>query len=114
MSGRPPARQRRPAQRGQHGGRPATASLPPCAGSPDRAQAAPQRSDARLVTVTRGLADPSAAIDHGGMSSNPGRGPAISAHRGGSEHGPGGTYEAYRNALAIGADYVEFDVRQTR
>ena len=48
------------------------------------------------------------------MSSNPGRGPAISAHRGGSEHGPGGTYEAYQNALAIGADYVEFDVRQTR
>jgi glycerophosphoryl diester phosphodiesterase len=40
--------------------------------------------------------------------------PAISAHRGGSEHGPGGTYEAYRTALAIGADYVEFDVRQTR
>ena len=48
------------------------------------------------------------------MSSNPGHGPAISAHRGGSEHGPGGTYEAYQNALAIGADYVEFDVRQTR
>ena len=48
------------------------------------------------------------------MSSNLGRGPAISAHRGGSEHGPGGTYEAYRNALAIGADYVEFDVSQTR
>jgi len=48
------------------------------------------------------------------MSSNPGQGPAISAHRGGSEHGPAGTYEAYRNALAIGADYVEFDVRQTR
>ena len=48
------------------------------------------------------------------MSGNPGRGPAISAHRGGSEHGPGGTYEAYRNALAMGADYVEFDVRQTR
>ena len=48
------------------------------------------------------------------MSGNPGRGPAISAHRGGSEHGPGGTYEAYQNALAIGADYVEFDVRQTR
>lgn len=48
------------------------------------------------------------------MSTNPGRGPAISAHRGGSEHGPGGTYEAYQNALAICADYVEFDVRQTR
>jgi glycerophosphoryl diester phosphodiesterase len=48
------------------------------------------------------------------MSSNPSRGPAISANRGGSEHGPGGTYEAYQNALAIGADYVEFDVRQTR
>jgi glycerophosphoryl diester phosphodiesterase len=48
------------------------------------------------------------------MSSDPGRGPAISAHRGGSENGPSGTYEAYQNASAIGADYVEFDVRQTR
>jgi glycerophosphoryl diester phosphodiesterase len=48
------------------------------------------------------------------MSTNPGRGAAISAHRGGNEHGPGGTYEAYQNALAIRADYGEFDVRQTR
>lgn len=39
--------------------------------------------------------------------------PAISAHRGGSEDAPPGTYDAYRSALAIGADFVEFDVRRT-
>jgi glycerophosphoryl diester phosphodiesterase len=38
---------------------------------------------------------------------------AISAHRGGSERGPEGTYEAYRSALATGAEYVEFDIRRT-
>jgi glycerophosphoryl diester phosphodiesterase len=38
---------------------------------------------------------------------------AISAHRGGSEAAPGGTYDAYRHAVDIGADYVEFDVRRT-
>ena len=38
---------------------------------------------------------------------------AISAHRGGGEHGPEGTYEAYRRALATGAEYVEFDIRRT-
>jgi glycerophosphoryl diester phosphodiesterase len=42
------------------------------------------------------------------------RRPAISAHRGGAEFAPAGTYEAYRAALAAGADYVEFDVRRTR
>src|SRR2546429_3979774 len=39
--------------------------------------------------------------------------PAISAHRGGSETEPSGQYEAYRSALAAGAEYVEFDVRRT-
>jgi glycerophosphoryl diester phosphodiesterase len=39
--------------------------------------------------------------------------PAISAHRGGGETEPSGTYEAYRSALAAGAEYVEFDVRRT-
>jgi glycerophosphoryl diester phosphodiesterase len=39
--------------------------------------------------------------------------PAISAHRGGSEDAPPGTYDAYRGALAIGADFLEFDVRRT-
>jgi glycerophosphoryl diester phosphodiesterase len=39
--------------------------------------------------------------------------PAISAHRGGSENAPPGTYDAYRSALAIGADLLEFDVRRT-
>jgi glycerophosphoryl diester phosphodiesterase len=39
--------------------------------------------------------------------------PAISAHRGGSEDAPPGTYDAYRSALATGADFVEFDVRRT-
>ncbi len=41
------------------------------------------------------------------------RRPAISAHRGGAEFAPPGTYEAYRAAVAAGADYVEFDVRRT-
>jgi len=40
--------------------------------------------------------------------------PAISAHRGGGETARSGTYEAYRSALAAGAEYVEFDVRRTR
>ena len=40
-------------------------------------------------------------------------GPAISAHRGGGETAPSGTYEAYRSALEAGAEYVEFDVRRT-
>ncbi len=39
--------------------------------------------------------------------------PAISAHRGGGETEPSGTYEAYRSALEAGAEYVEFDVRRT-
>lgn len=39
--------------------------------------------------------------------------PVISAHRGGSEHGPPGTYAAYSSALAAGAGYLEFDVRAT-
>jgi glycerophosphoryl diester phosphodiesterase len=39
--------------------------------------------------------------------------PAISAHRGGSEVAPAGTYDAYRSALAGGAEFVEFDVRRT-
>jgi len=38
---------------------------------------------------------------------------AISAHRGGREYAPEGTYEAYRSALEAGAEYVEFDVRRT-
>ena len=38
---------------------------------------------------------------------------AISAHRGGSEFAPEGSYAAYRSALEAGAEYVEFDVRRT-
>ena len=41
------------------------------------------------------------------------QGPAISAHRGGSENAPGGTYRAYHGALAAGTEYVEVDVRRT-
>lgn len=37
--------------------------------------------------------------------------PLISAHRGGSESAPPGSYEAYQAALAAGAEYLEFDVR---
>jgi glycerophosphoryl diester phosphodiesterase len=40
-------------------------------------------------------------------------GAAVSAHRGGSETAPEGTYRAYQDALATGADYLEFDVRRT-
>ena len=43
-----------------------------------------------------------------------GPGPAICAHRGGSEQAAPGTYDAYRAALELGADFAEFDVRQTR
>jgi glycerophosphoryl diester phosphodiesterase len=39
---------------------------------------------------------------------------AISAHRGGTEHAPAATYEAYKDAAATGADYAEFDIRKTR
>lgn len=39
--------------------------------------------------------------------------PAISAHRGGVELAAGGSIEAYRGALAAGAEYAEFDVRRT-
>lgn len=39
--------------------------------------------------------------------------PAISAHRGGGEKAPADTVEAYRSAVEMGAEYVEFDVRQT-
>jgi glycerophosphoryl diester phosphodiesterase len=39
--------------------------------------------------------------------------PRISAHRGGSETTQPGTYAAYRAALVLGADYLEFDVRIT-
>jgi len=38
---------------------------------------------------------------------------AISAHRGGTEGAPEGTYEAYRAAPGTGAEYVEFDIRRT-
>jgi len=38
---------------------------------------------------------------------------AISAHRGGSEVAPAGTYEAYTAAVEAGAEYVEFDIRRT-
>jgi glycerophosphoryl diester phosphodiesterase len=39
--------------------------------------------------------------------------PLISAHRGGCETAPEGTYAAYRAALVAGAGYLEFDVRLT-
>jgi glycerophosphoryl diester phosphodiesterase len=48
------------------------------------------------------------------MGRNHSRTPRISAHRGGSEAAPGETYEAYRHALAVGADFIELDIRRTR
>ena len=47
------------------------------------------------------------------MSEVPGGTAAISAHRGGREAARPGTLEAYRHALAAGAEYAEFDVRRT-
>jgi glycerophosphoryl diester phosphodiesterase len=38
---------------------------------------------------------------------------AVSAHQGGSESAPGGTFEAYRSSVETGAEYVEFDIRRT-
>jgi glycerophosphoryl diester phosphodiesterase len=37
----------------------------------------------------------------------------ISAHQGGSEQARPGTYEAYQQSAATGAEYVEFDIRRT-
>jgi glycerophosphoryl diester phosphodiesterase len=39
--------------------------------------------------------------------------PAVSAHRGGSEHAAAATREAYEDAIRSGAEYVEFDIRRT-
>ena len=36
----------------------------------------------------------------------------VCAHRGGREFAPEGTLDAYRSALAVGADFVEVDVRR--
>lgn len=40
--------------------------------------------------------------------------PAISAHRGGGEVAPAGTWDAFSAAVDATAEYVEFDVRLTR
>jgi len=39
--------------------------------------------------------------------------PEVTAHRGGSDERPENTMDAFRNAVAVGADTVEFDVRST-
>jgi glycerophosphoryl diester phosphodiesterase len=54
-----------------------------------------------------------AAVTARAAASRAERGPLISAHRGGCETAPEGTYAAYRSALAAGAEYLEFDVRMT-
>ncbi|MBV6522322.1 MAG: Glycerophosphodiester phosphodiesterase [Gemmatimonadaceae bacterium] len=41
-------------------------------------------------------------------------GPLVIAHRGNSAHAPENTIEAFRQAIALGADGIEFDVRLTR
>jgi glycerophosphoryl diester phosphodiesterase len=58
------------------------------------------------VLVTIMAAPPASA-------SRAGRPAAISAHRGGCEDAPPGTYDAYTSALAGGADFLEFDGRRT-
>jgi glycerophosphoryl diester phosphodiesterase len=47
-------------------------------------------------------------------SQGTGRRPAISAHQGGAELARPSTYEAYAQAAATGAEYVELDIRRTR
>lgn len=42
------------------------------------------------------------------------RRPAVSAHRGGSDLAAPATWEAYRDAVESGAEYVEFDIRRTK
>ena len=39
--------------------------------------------------------------------------PKVTAHRGGSDERPENTLDAFRNAVAVGADMIEFDVRST-
>ena len=39
--------------------------------------------------------------------------PDVTAHRGGGDERPENTLDAFRNAVAVGADVVEFDVRST-
>jgi glycerophosphoryl diester phosphodiesterase len=51
--------------------------------------------------------------DHDGSRARRPRAAAVSAHRGGGEDAPAGTYAAYRAALETGAEYVEFDIRRT-
>jgi glycerophosphoryl diester phosphodiesterase len=53
------------------------------------------------------MAKPPASASHAA------RRPAISAHRGGSEGAPPGTYDAYRRALETGVEFVELDARRT-
>jgi glycerophosphoryl diester phosphodiesterase len=39
--------------------------------------------------------------------------PEVTAHRGGGDEQPENTLDAFRNAVAVGADVIEFDVRST-
>ena len=39
--------------------------------------------------------------------------PEVTAHRGGADEQPENTMDAFRNAVAVGADVIEFDVRST-
>jgi glycerophosphoryl diester phosphodiesterase len=41
-------------------------------------------------------------------------GPQVIAHRGGAEHAPENTLAAFRHAVALGADMLEFDVQMTK
>ena len=41
------------------------------------------------------------------------RRPAVSAHRGGREHAPAQSWAAFSSAIAMGVDYIEFDVRRS-
>lgn len=68
---------------------------------------------ARLLAVGMLVAVPFVA--HVGAAHARGRSRIIvEAHRGGAALAPENTLAAYRNAIRLGADYVEIDVRRTR
>lgn len=59
---------------------------------------------------TDAASPPSASVQ--GKRSLPDRG--VGAHRGGPQHGPENTLEAFRRADALGVHQIEFDVRRTQ
>ena len=69
-----------------------------------------------LVVVGFGIspADAAPARTAAAWSAPASKPPEVTAHRGGSDERPENTMDAFRNAVAVGADVVEFDVRSTK